>query len=185
MTVAPRRINVSAWSCGRACPARYVDPRRQPDLRWIGEKTNEYLDNFVCDSVDRMDLRVHGIPRSGRTDSPPPDFRGDFAHPAFRNGPPKDGVIRVVLISSVLWAGTASAKCPRFLFCLEKKKKVTQRMDVSRLDLCAEPRTTFESAGLRRLTSRTLRECIPAPPFAVPWALRPQIPTDQPRRRVP
>lgn len=49
------------------------------DIFEAGRKANEYLDNFVRHPVDRMDQRVHGVSRGGRTDSPAAGFCSDLA----------------------------------------------------------------------------------------------------------
>jgi len=51
------------------------------------EETNEYLDNSICGSTDRLAGRIHGVPRGGWSDSPSAGFRCDFADSAFCAGP--------------------------------------------------------------------------------------------------
>lgn len=52
----------------------------------LGEKNNEHLHDRVRGAITRMDIRIYGIPRGGRADSPSAHFCGNFANIAFRPG---------------------------------------------------------------------------------------------------
>jgi hypothetical protein len=58
-----------------------------PASRFEEELGYEHLDHIVCHSVDRLDQRIHCVPRGWWIDPLAADIRGHLAGLAFRDGP--------------------------------------------------------------------------------------------------
>ena len=89
MTVTPAGNNVDAGSIRPDISGRSETStkRREPrKFKKAEEIENEYLDNFVRNSADRLDYRLLGVSRRRRANPPAAGIRGDFPDLAFCDG---------------------------------------------------------------------------------------------------
>jgi hypothetical protein len=77
---------------------------------WEKGDANEYLDNHFRGAADRLDQRIHCVPRLWRANSPVAYLCGNFSGLAFRDGETCSLTIHAAFLSVSLRCGLVSGR---------------------------------------------------------------------------